>query len=324
MANAQDLERQLAAAREQLENERQRSTQDELGDFFVSPLAAHVNELERALARARATERVEVFQWRLFGEKVNRGSIPLKLLARLAGPLNDWIAAAAHRSRYGADKKRGIAQDVADEIDFRLQGLAPGSTRLYFTGNTHPDLAGESLLADTLIKQFKLLNAKTPDEFYEQLHDVGLKSAKKLGELLDILEDEGLAVEFTWDVPDRDWIWQGRVDEIVRVRSLLTGADDMQWSHIRVEGSVALLSEDGRLDIHADSLGRKIKIKFTPAQYHLIQSLRMADRVSLDVEAARYFSPAGDGMIEKYSLIGVAGGDSPQPSLDLDDNDEDS
>ncbi len=321
MANAQELERQLAAAREQLADERSRSQHDALGDFFVTPLAAHVHALERALAHARATERVEVFQWRLFGEQVDHGSIPLKLLARLAGPLNDWLAAAAHRGRYGADKKRGVAQDVIDAIDLRLQAIAPGSTRLYFTGNTQPDLAGETLLTETLDKQFRLLNASSADEFYEQLHEVGLKSAKKLGELLDILDDEGLAVEFSWDVPGRDFVWKGRLDEIGRVRGLLSGADKMEWAHVRVDGTVSLLSEDGRLDIHAETLGKKIKVKFTPAQYGLIKSLRIGDRVSLDLEQARYMSPAAGGMIEKYSLIGVVGGESAQPSLDLGDED---
>ena len=43
MANAQELERQLAAAREQLADERSRSQHDALGDFFVNGTAPPLN-----------------------------------------------------------------------------------------------------------------------------------------------------------------------------------------------------------------------------------------------------------------------------------------
>lgn len=304
MNNSHVLKEQLAAARAQLAAAQENSKNDELGDFFVSPWEAHAEDLTKELHFAESAERGEVLEFRLFGEKVNNGTIPLRTVAKIAGPLNDWLASAAHWIRYGADIHRGVGNDVARDLDIRLSNLGLGSTRIFLTGDSRITLSeGESLFTGTMTHLFKLLNSDF-EHFYDDLHSVGMKSARKLDDLMSALESDGLAVKFSWAVPGRqDYVWEGRVDEIVRIRALLSGAEDVVTEQTVLSGQIALLSETGRIEIHSKELGKKVKVSYSRSQYPAVLQLHLGSTTRLAVQVTRYYSPAAQKTIEKYSLL---------------------
>lgn len=304
MSKSQDLKKQLIQAREHLANLEAKSQHDELGDFFVRPMLAHVQELSKEQTFAESQERLEVVEFRLFGGLVNTGSIPLRTLSNIAGPFYEWISAAAHHLRYGDDEKP-IGTDIDQALDLRLAGIGLGSTRLFFTGNTSGDLTGERLLVKTLHNLFALLNSDH-EVFYDALHNIGHKSASKLSDLIKALSMEGLSVNLSWGESSNHVVtWDGKRDEIGRIAQLLSVVSEATHEDVEMRGHIVLLSETGRIQIRDPDFGTKYSIKYASEQYQLVKKLRLGMFAELKVRMTQFRHPATHKTIEKYLLIDV-------------------
>lgn len=261
--------------------------------------AAHA--VERNVALAEAEEVGELVDLRLIGPRAN-GSISLDWFVAAMGPLSKAWKLAAHRLRYGHDASRGVSSDVVSALNLKLAGLAYGSTRIFVTGNAMPDMTGESLLQSTLTQTFRLLNSQH-DDFYDAVDAVGGKSAHQLSEFMKSLDDAGFAAQFTWQSPKGRQYWEGRPDEITRIRSLLDTLREPERYDEVIHGRVAGITDTGRLDIRTDE--GKVSIRFPLKLTEQVQRLTITSVTEVIVQTARYWDSVEKRDIFKRQLLEV-------------------
>lgn len=275
-------------------------------DDFLLQLAAKNQEdaahaVERQIALAEADEIGELVDVRLIGPRAN-GSISLDWFVAAMAPLSKAWKLAAHRLRYGNDAARGVGADVVSALNLKLAGLAYGSTRIFVTGNSMPDLTGESLLQATLTQTFRLLNSRQ-DDFYDAVDAVGGKSAHQLSEFMKSLDDAGLAAQFTWQSPKGRQYWEGRPDEITRIRALLDTLKEPERYEEVIHGRVAGITDTGRLDLRTDE--GKVSIRFPLRLTEQVQRLTITSMTEVLVQTARYWDSVEKKDIYKRQLLQV-------------------
>lgn len=258
--------------------------------------------IERQLTLADSEDVGELIDLRLIGPRAN-GSISLDWFVAAMTPLSKAWKLAAHRLRYGQDASRGgVASDVVSALNLKLAGLAYGSTRIFVTGNSMPDLTGESLLQATLTQTFRLLNSKH-DDFYDAVDAVGGKSAHQLSEFMKSLDDAGLAAQFTWQSSKGRQYWEGRPDEITRIRSLLDTLKEPEIYEEVMQGRVAGITDSGRLDLRTNE--GKISIRFPLRLTEQVQRLTITSETKVRVQTARYWDSVEKRDIFKRQLVEV-------------------
>lgn len=272
------------------------------GKLALSSLRSHMEDLNRQALLLEAGEARELIDFRLIGNQVTDGTITLSLLAKLAGPLADVLTAAACRFRYKDEDKPGAREQVQRMLDLRLAALGEGSTRLYLTGNATPDLAGQSLLEESMKQLFALLNADQ-EGFFDSVHAMGPRAARAAEALLKAMESEDVAAELTWTAPSaQSYHWEGRTDRITQLRAMLEQTEERQTEVIELRGAISLLSDTTRLEIREDSKSRATKIRYRKDQLPMIADLTVGQRVVVEAEKTSFFDKSEQKLIEQYRL----------------------
>ncbi|MGQ5267701.1 hypothetical protein [Xanthomonas arboricola] len=248
-----------------------------------------------------AHEAGELVDLRLIGPRAN-GSISLDWFLKAMPPLSRSWKLAACRLRYGHDSTRQIGEDITNALNLKLAGIGYGSTRIYVTGNSAPDLTGESLLQATLSQVFSLLNSDM-DEFYEAVDAVGGRSAHQLGDFMKELDNGGLAAQFTWQSPRGRLIWDGRPNEITRIRALLDTIREPERYEEFVTGRVAGITDTGKLELRTDD--GKVLIRFPLNLTDIVQQLTITSLATVRVSTARYWDTVQKKDTFKRQLLGV-------------------
>lgn len=283
-------------------SERARATPDN----FLLQLAAKnqdqfAQRVKHQLLIEEAEEAGELVDLRLIGPRAN-GSISLDWFIAAMEPLSKAWKLAAHRLRYGNEAERGVSADVVSALNLKLAGLGYGSTRIFVTGNALPDLTGESLLQAMLTQTFRLLNAHQ-DDFYDAVDAVGGRSAHQLSEFMRVLDGAGLAAQFTWQSARGRQFWEGSPDEITRIRSLLDTIREPEKYEEVLVGSVASITDTGRLDLRTED--GKISIRFPLSLTDQVQRLTITSIARVKVETAKYWDSVERKDIFKRQLISV-------------------
>ncbi|HDS1125346.1 hypothetical protein I5U67_21065 [Stenotrophomonas maltophilia] len=274
-------------------------------DFFLRIAAKNQEDAARAVTHQLMLEAAEdageLVDLRLLGPKAN-GSISLDWFIRAMDPLSKAWKFAAHRLRYGSDAARGAGADVVSALNLKLAGIGQGSTRIFVTGNGMPDLTGESLLQATLTQIFLLLNARQ-DEFYDAVDAVGGRSAHQLGEFMKELDQGGFAAQFAWQSPRGRQFWEGRPDEIVRIRMLLDTIREPDRYQETITGRVAGITDTGRLELRTDD--GKVVVRFPLKLTEQVQRLTITSLATIQVQTARYWDSVQKKDIYKRQLMEV-------------------
>lgn len=274
-------------------------------DFFLQVAAK--NQKSAALAAKHqllteeAQEAGELVDLRLIGAQAN-GSLPIDLFMAAIGPLSRAWRLAAQRLRYGHDASKKVSPDVVSDLNLKLAGIGCGSTRIFVTGNAMPDLTGESLLHATLTHTFRLLNCDN-DGFYDAVDAIGGKSAHQMSEFMKAIDNAGLAAQFTWQSATERMFWEGRRDEITRIRTLLDSIKEPERYEEVVEGNVAGITDAGRLDLRTAT--GKVSIRFPLRLTDQVQRLTITSAARIRVETARYWDTVSKKDIFKRQLLSV-------------------
>lgn len=260
-------------------------------------------EAERNLAIEEVGVSFDALEWRLVGQRLKLGEVPMALLARLADPLNKLLLRAAYFARNGIEPSQGVGDDLTNELDLRLVGVAPGSARLFIRGNSNPDTTGASALGSAVDNLFNVLTATNDfTEFYERLGEIGESAAHALRDTLKALEQEECSLEVKWHSAHNARQWSATFDQVVRVRGLLDGTTEPTFRQSILRGMVTLLAVSGRLQI-ADEAGVKRTIRFGPKQQgEQVGALRLGQHVELAVTERVVVDPITDYELVRYTL----------------------
>lgn len=262
---------------------------------------AHQDELHQELRQAKAALHKEVVQLRLLGDRMD-GSIPLRLLSKLADKFNRAVAHAAYHLRHGIGPLKGIPEDMARDIDLRLSGLQFGSTRLMFAGNVSPDLTGESLMEGALEQIFGVLEAPSPEKIRELVAAIGVPATRALSEMLATLESASIGAELSWPAPNAKlYQWGGSLEAVKGAHQRLSAFQTMKPVKAGIQGTISDLKENGAVYIR--NAGGKHKISYNRQQYQHIQQYRLGMDVKFQVMKYVRIEPLTEREITTYKLI---------------------
>lgn len=271
-------------------------------DFLLQLAAKNqldaANSVKNELLLAESEEIGELLDLRFLGPRAE-GSISLDAFIKIAEPLSLAWKYAAHRLRNGTNPSH-IHHDIAQTLNLKLAGMSYGSTRIFLTGNGRPDLTGANLLNETLIQTFRLLNSNNED-FYDAVDAVGGSAATHFGNAMKAIDNAGLAAEFTWNTPVKEFFWRGSTDELVRIRTLLDTIKEPEVYTETITGLVAGILDTGRLDIRTQE--GKITIRYPMKLTEQVQRLVIAKPASINVQTSKYWDAVTKKDIFKRQMI---------------------
>lgn len=298
------LERQLSQVNQFIERDKvllQESPGKYSLQLALKSWSTHHEELVQELRQAKCALQHEVVELRLLGMRMD-GSIPLKLLSRLADQFNSAITHAAYHLRHGIGPARGLLDAMSREIDLRLSGLSFGSTRLMFAGNIAPDTTGESPMEGALEQIFDVLSSPSPEAIKDLVTVIGVPATKALSEMLGTLEKQNIGAELTWPAPNsKVYHWGGSLDAVRNAHSKLSVFEHMKPEPVTLSGTVTDLKESGAVYIRSGS--SKYKITYNKQQYQHIQQYSLGMKVGF--KAMKYVrrDPLTDIEYATYKLI---------------------
>jgi hypothetical protein len=279
--------------------------QAEPDDFFARVAAKNnadaAEDAAKAVAIADAEEAGELVDLRLLGPRAD-GSVSLDWFISAIAPLSRAWKLAAYRLRHGSEAPKHVGDEISRELNLKLAGLAYGSTRILMTGNGLPDLTGVSLLQATLTQTFRLLNSGNA-EFFDAVDAVGGRAAHQFGGFLKSLDAAGFASELTWLSPKGREHWQGRPDEITRLRALLDTLKDPEQFEETVVGRVGSVADTGRIDLRTED--GKLLIRFPLDLTEQVRRLTITALVELRVQTSMYWDSVEKKKVFKRRLIEV-------------------
>lgn len=267
--------------------------------------------LQRELANAKSERAHELFGLRLHSPQLSPGTISLRVLSKLASVLNDAIEQAAWREWDVNGDSSNVDDGFRRLINLRLAGINAGSTELVFLGNTAPDLTGESALESGLKNFFGVLtsgNSEIPD----MVNGIGPKATKSVMHLMKAFESENIGVEFSWSSPERKYFWDGRPDQITRIRALLEEFGETKTATIDVFGVVCALSRK-QIQIETSG-GEKISVRYHRSLAEEVNALHLDQRGHFQIEETTYPSDKIGIKRAAFRLVKIVSGQLGQVS----------
>jgi len=269
----------------------------------IDSMRSHLSELQHDLYLAKAERAKEVITMRLVGTHLDKGAIPLHLLSRVASYFERAMGYASYRIQHGKEAKRKVPDEIQRILDLRLADVAFGSTELVITGNTQPDLAGDSLLESSLVLTFDLLTSPEKS-LAERAAVAGPMAARMVGLLLGEFERERCGVDMRWiDSADVEHRWLAEPLTVSTVRSRLMQLAESPPETIFVDGVVELLSTTGRIVIRPNGGGDKVSARFPRDLYQRVQVLHLGTQSRFELILNRLFNPNTLQDVVNYTLV---------------------
>jgi len=210
----------------------------------------HVSDIQSQLQREKELREKEVIELHLDGHIAKDGTIPLSVLSNISQHLSETVLSAAQHLKLGEKSRGRIKTDIAHTLNLRFAGISPGSTKLYITGNTSPDLFGFSLIEESLNKTFKILETKKANELVDSVTDIGLRSTKNLNKLLKAINNSDLEMTLKWCAPDQSLHkWKGDAEKITTLTNTFESLQTTTPTYLEVRGELIMASLKGQFEI---------------------------------------------------------------------------
>lgn len=306
--NIAELEEELATVRSFFEYDERtlNESSDPLTDkIFYTSSKKLKEDIEKKLFLLKSERAHELFQLRLIGTQMT-GSIKLKSLAKIIEPLSSLLEQSAWKFWDKEGRADRIEETFSNLLDLRLANIEAGSTRLLITGNTSPDLTGDSPLEEGLKNVFQVLTSSN-DEISDNIHAIGMQACRSLSKLMETLEKQNIAAEFSWFAPNnRNYFWEGRPSEIVRIKSILDEIDEPKIESLSVTGLIQMLSVRNRIEIYCPELEKKISLSYHRSLAKEVEDLHLGDKKTFIIEKTTYSFKASSNKRDVYSLKSIA------------------
>ena len=219
-------------------------------------------ELRCNLSFEKQKREKEIIDIRLKGNLAKVGKLPLDLLGEFAKSLADCIVESSRKYQYGNKKGNKVLSLVKNTIDLRFDRLIPGSTHILVTGNSSPDLFGNSMIENALINTFELLNTKDDSDLLVKSEKYGGLGIKRLNKILSLSLLNNLEFDLEWSSPNsKIFKWEGDFDRIKQLNNSISKIESIVPEEIEISGILNMQSLKGQLEI-TDDEGKTIKVSF--------------------------------------------------------------
>lgn len=267
----------------------------------LSTLDNHIADLQHQLKKVLERRHKEILEVRLISNSMD-GSIPLTIVSNLAKYISSAIHAGCQKVARGVDAKRRFAEDIIALLDLRLAGLAPGSTRLILTGNTAPDLFGNSSLETCFEKTFSLLSSNNTEEMTENVAIIGSRTAKEINKFLKVLGTQSISCELIWASPENQIMkWEADVVKIGSIINTLNKIHAIPPERINILGEVSMVSINGLFELNSSRM--IFKGSFPNELLQKVKELHLGDTISASIEKTIIINELTRYEKISYSLI---------------------
>ncbi len=302
-----DLRKKSAKAKELLEFAKSKS---ESGDFAYKLAArsfeSHLDELSQIELTSQTTSAFEILDFRIIAPNLKTGSAPLDLISKLSKEIRKTLGYAALRLTQGGIGRKRIPKRLHGELDLRLQGLLPGSSRFIISANSNRDLFDYGLSKGAIERMFAVLTSMGHGEdFLTSVNILGPSGAKSLREFLKVIKSYSAEAEFTWKYLGDDISrWDGTKEAIDSVTSALEVTEIMEQEKIVLHGKVELLSKREKIELRV-SEGNLLKILYPKSKLPVVSELHLEQEVTLYCQVTETENPLTNESSIFYELLEV-------------------
>lgn len=251
-------------------------------ELQTTSLKAHIDELSTYESLDQIGQAYELVDFRIIAPQFKEGTIPLHSLAKAADEIRKMLGYAALRFIQGGIRRKRIPDDLYRDLDLRLAGVLPGSTRLVIAAAAQRDLLGDGIAKHALDRVMRVLDSEGHgDTFLESVADLGPQSTRSLKELLRLLRSHSGALDLTWSHAGQQVRrWAADPDGVARITSALEVTTVREQSREVLRGVVELLSKRERLHLRQAN-GELVRILFPKRLLSQVSELHLDQEVSL-------------------------------------------
>lgn len=301
--------------RQQLEEATRRKLEfdrlaDEGGGFAYElaslSMASHIDDLAQQSAIESSASGFEHVELRLIASKFSDGSAPLGLVAQISDSFRHMVGYAALRLMQGGIEKKRVPKQLYQDLDLRLLGLLPGSSRIVVSANSNRNLFGDGIAKGSFERIFRLLLSNGDgEEFMESVADLGPKSSIWLRTLLDSIISESAEVEISWRYGGQlVYDWNANLNLLRKMTAALTATEVNVSDEAIISGSIELLSKNERIHL-LSSEGERYKVLFPKRLLPSVSELRLDQNVSLKCAVSEVVNPLTEEASTSYELLQI-------------------
>lgn len=297
-------------AKEAKDLHEQAKSKGDAGDFAyklaAQSLASHIDELSVIDSTSTYSPAFEMLDFRIKAKNLNTGSAPLDLVEKVTSEVRKMIGYAALRLIQGSIDRKRIPKELYKELDLRLVGLLPGSSRFIISGAAERDLLDDGLNKGALERVFSVLDTLGKgEEFLSAVTTLGPSSARSLREFLKILRSYSAEAEFTWKYSGENvWKWDGSKEAINSVTEALEVTEITDQEKVLLHGKIELLSKRERIELRVDE-GNLIKILYPKNLLSQVSELHLEQVVSLYCQVTETENPLTNESSIYYELLEI-------------------
>ena len=271
---------------------------------MVKNTEERLEELRYQLKIEKTLREKEVIELRLKGKNAKQGRLNLGVFTSVVDRYRKALTEVACQRRYGSFTE-GRLNKVNNEIKLKIAGLLPGSARVIFTGETAPDLFGNSTLEEALKTSFELFQVQEGSTLLETAQKTGKRGLKNFSELFDAAIDEDLEVDFHWRSPNgENYFWEGTTANMSKLRSSISTIEEDEPTEEAFSGILFKASLSGEMTITRPS-GKKMEIKVPEDRLELLKVSHLGQLVSGHVSVTKTKSTLNLGEKVRYELKSI-------------------
>lgn len=289
------------------ENELQQTPNSRALQLTTESYKNQLEQLQNELRIAKAKREKEFVEIRLRGRNTD-GSISLEALGQLSRGFSDMLIYASTSIQFGISRKpkREQIKEVSNTINLKLVGLAPGSTKLYITANTSPDLFGNSLSEKSLENSFNLFQSKTPEKLIESAAFLGKKSIDGVKTFISAINKSDFEVSINWSSPeDKNYNWEGGKHELTTLINSLNKITEPEPELLTVSGELITISLKGNFEIKEDRTDVLYKGKYPNDLVEKMKQLHIGMKCKAEIEKKIFINQATEKESVYYTLLTI-------------------
>lgn len=311
MVTIDELEAEISELQSLIEEAGGRAAASPSAELTVISLTERLKELENRLRQEKARRRKEIVELRLRGALADTGSLPLELFSKIASGLAHAIGHTARRRKHGTEGKK-LLRGIVAELDLRLEGIRGGSTCLYISGETAPDLFGRSLMEETLYETFRFLESAS-DELTGAVSEIGASAARSFMDVLKVVGSADLSMEVNWETPRQDErSWSIDAEGALGLANALSKVAADEPELLEIVGEVITVSSRRPLELRTAE-GNDFSIQVPAILAEAIKALTVGQRVVAPAEKRTVRNEATGTSKTSYVLRGAPKPEESRP-----------
>lgn len=244
---------------------------------MIKNTGERLEELRSNLSFEKRLREKEVIDLRLKGRLAKIGRLPLELLGSFAKQLSDVVTEAGRHSQFGNKTGTKYNQQIRKSINLQFERLVPGSTRILITGETNPDLFGNSILENALTNTFYVLSSDQQGVL-EASEKIGGSGIKKISDILTTADKNELEFDLEWKAPnDVLHKWVANKDTIQSLNNTISKIHIDAPITIEFNASIIMQSIKGVMEVKDLDDGKQIKFRFPLSMIEKVKQYQIGD-----------------------------------------------